>query len=56
MENTHVKLYGFLDQWFRRKCSLKVFLIWSSGSPFVQWSVPICAILLEGIMRINSAK
>ena len=23
-----------LDQWFRRKCPLKVFLIWSSGSPF----------------------
>ena len=38
-----------LDQWFRRKCSLKVFLIWSSDSPFVQWSVFICAILVEGI-------
>ena len=25
-----------LDQWFRGKCRLKVFLIWSSGSPFVQ--------------------
>ena len=25
-----------LDQWFRRKCRLKVFLIWSSGSPVVQ--------------------
>ena len=34
-----------LDQWFRRKCHLKVFLIWSSGSPFVQRSVTICAIL-----------
>ena len=22
-----------LDQWFRRKCHLKVFLIWISGSP-----------------------
>ena len=40
-----------LDQWFRRKCRLKVFLIWSSGSPFVQRSVTICAILVEGIMR-----
>ena len=28
-----------LDQWFRRKCCLKVFLIWSSGSSFVQRSV-----------------
>ena len=25
-----------LDQWFRRICCLKIFLIWSSGSPFVQ--------------------
>ena len=40
-----------LDQWFRRKCCLKVFLIWSSDSPFVQPSVTICAILVEGIMR-----
>ena len=24
-----------LDQWFRR-CLLKIFLIWSSGGPFVQ--------------------
>ena len=23
-----------LDLWFRRKCHLKIFLIWSSGSPF----------------------
>ena len=29
------------------------FLIWSSGSPFVQWSRTICAILVEGIMRNN---
>ena len=40
-----------LDQSFRRKCRLKVFLIWCPGSPFVQWSVSICAILLEGIME-----
>ena len=38
-----------LDQWFKRKCRLKVFLIWSSGSPFVQRSVTICAILVEGL-------
>ena len=24
-----------LDQWFRKKCRLKVFLILSSGNPFV---------------------
>ena len=34
-----------LDQWYRRKCCLKVFLIWTSGGPFVQRSVTICAIL-----------
>ena len=37
-----------VDKWFRRKCGLKVFLIWSSGSLFVQRSVTICAILVEG--------
>ena len=26
-----------LDQWLRRRCSLKIFLIWSSSGPFVQW-------------------
>ena len=31
-----------LDQWFRRKCSLKVILIWSSGSPFVRQSNHLC--------------
>ena len=45
-----------LDQWFRRKCCLKVFLIWISDSPFVQQSVTISAILVEGIMRNNSVK
>ena len=45
-----------LDQWFRRKCRLKVFLIWSSGSPFVQQSITISAILVEGIKRNNSVK
>ena len=35
-----------------RRCCLKIFLIWSSGSPFVQRSGTICAILVEGIMRI----
>ena len=30
-----------LDQWFRRKSRLKVFLIWISGSPFVQQREPV---------------
>ena len=45
-----------LDQWFRRKCCLEVFLIWKSVSPFVQRSVTICVIMVEGIMRNNSMK
>ena len=45
-----------LNQWFRRKCPLKVFLIWSFGSHFVQRSMTICAILVEGIQRNNSVK
>ena len=44
-----------LDQWFRR-CRLKIFLIWSSGCPFVQRSGSICAILVEGIKWNNSVK
>ena len=34
----------------------KVFVIWSSGSPFVQQSGTICVILEEGIIRNNSVK
>ena len=45
-----------LKPWFRRKWCLKVFLIWISGSPVVQQSVTICAILVKGIMRNNSVK
>ena len=33
-----------LDQQFKRRRLLKVFLIWSSGGPFVQRSGTICAI------------
>ena len=44
-----------LDEWFKRRCLLKIFLIWSSEGPFVQQSRTICAILVEGIfMRNNS--
>ena len=45
-----------LERWFRRRCRLKIFLIWSSDSPFVQWSGTICAIVVDGIIRINSVK
>ena len=39
-----------LDQWLKRKL-FKIFLIYSSGSPLVQLSRTICAILVEVIMR-----
>ena len=42
-----------LNQW---RCLLKIFLIWSSGDPFVQQSGTICAILVECIERNNSVK
>ena len=45
-----------LDQWFRRRCLLKIFLIWSSGGHFIQRSRTICEILVEGIKRKNSVK
>ena len=45
-----------LEQWFKRRCRSKTFLIWISDSPFVQRSVTIRAILVEGIMRNNSVK
>ena len=44
-----------LDQLFRRRC-LKIYLVWSSGGPFVQQGRTICAILVEGIMRNNSVQ
>ena len=42
-----------LNQWFRHRCLLKTFLIWSSGGPFVGQSITICAIVVKGIMRNN---
>ena len=56
MRNKPCEISLNLDQWLRRKCCLKVFLIWSSGSPFVQRSITISAILVEGIKRNNSVK
>ena len=45
-----------LDQWFRRRCHLNIFLISRFGRSFVQQSRTICEILVEGIMRNNSVK
>ena len=45
-----------LDQWFRARWRLKVFLIWSSGGPFLLCIRTICAILIEDIIRNNSVK
>ena len=44
------------DQWFRRRCVLKIFLIKSSGGLFVQPGGTFCEILVEGFMRNNSVK
>ena len=54
MRNKSVKLFLSLDQWFRRKCCLKILLIWSSGIPFVQGIGTLCVILVEGIMSTLS--
>ena len=55
-EEQFCKIILNLDQRFRKRYRLKIFLIWSSGSPFVQLCVIICAILVEGIMRNNFVK
>ena len=55
-EEQFCEIISNLVQWFKRRCRLKIFLIWSSGCPFVQRSETICAILVEGIMRNNSVK
>ena len=44
------------DQWFRRRCRLNIFLIYSSGRPFVQQTGTNCAILVEGILKKNPLK
>ena len=41
------KVIWTFDKRFGRSCRLKIFLIWSSGGPFVQWSGTICAILVK---------
>ena len=45
-----------LDQWIRRRCRLKTFIIKSTGGIFARRSGTICAILVECIMRNNSVK
>ena len=42
------------DLWFRRRRTLKIFLIRSSGGPFLQQSQTICSNLVERIMWNNS--
>ena len=37
----------------QKEMLFKIFLMWSSGGPFVRWSGTICAIHVEGIMRSN---
>ena len=51
-EEQFSKIILNLDQWFRRRCRLKIFLSGALG-PFVQWHGTICAILVEGIKRNN---
>ena len=55
MRNNSVKFFEFGPVVWR-KCRLKIFLIWISGSPFVRRSGTICVILVEVIMRNNSMK
>ena len=55
-EEQSCEIILYLDQWFRWKCLLKVFLIWSSGGPLVEQNVAICVILVKGIIRNNSVK
>ena len=53
-EDQFCEIISTLDQWFSR--CLKIFIICSSGSPSVQRSGTICAILVECIKRNNSMK
>ena len=51
-EDQFGEIFLNMDQWFR--CLSKIFLICSSGGPFVQWSLIICEIFVEGIKRNDS--
>ena len=61
MQHDHIlKKTNFIfilgDFWPQGQNLKIIFLIWSSGGPFVQWCETICAILIMGIMRKNSVK
>ena len=43
-----------LDQWFRRKCRLTIFLIWSSGSPCVKQSRLDFFLLFEKLGKMGN--
>ena len=45
-----------VDKWFLRRCCLKTFLIYNSGSPFVLRFRPICAILVKGTIEEDSVQ
>ena len=55
-EEQYCEIILNLDQWFRRICCLKTFLIWSSRGPFVRQSGTICAVLVGDITKNNSVK
>ena len=42
-----------LHQWFRRKCHLKLFIIRSSGSHFIQRSITNCVRIIDGLGLIR---
>ena len=58
-DRNHLCNFGIISKYGPvglEKMSFKGFFIWSYGSPFVQLSVIICVIFVEGIMRNNSVK
>ena len=55
-EEQFCKIILNLGQWFTSRCHFKIFLIWSSGSPFVQPRGTIYALLVEGIKMNSSVK
>ena len=56
MRNKPVKLFRTWTSGSGGNAVKKVFLVWSCGSPFIQRSVTICVILVEGIQRNNSVR
>ena len=45
-----------MEQWVRKQCCLKIFVIQSFIGPFVQGHKTICALLVECIIRNISVK